>query len=276
MNAEDREHSCVSLLTKALGFESLPAQAMSHIAGGCHLRTATRDLMLYEKGETLSGFYVLLEGRVKLAVLSADGAERVLDIVLPGHSFAESAALLGCPCPLYAQALTSCRLLFVKLERLREAIGRWPAVAFAMLHLVAARNQRLTLDLEACCLQSAAQRLVAYLLREAVTEEARPDMGVVTLPAAKTVVASSLNVSAETFSRELHGLAHRGLLTVERREICIPSLGGLRAHAMEPGSIAGSMAGAVRDSGRGNISGSGTGAGVARDAPQPERRHASA
>jgi CRP-like cAMP-binding protein len=231
MNAEDREKTCLGLLAAAAGFADLPQEAARFIARGCHSRTASRDQLLYEKGETLTGFFLLLDGRVKLAVLSADGAERVLEIVLPGRTFAESAALLGRPCPLYAQALTQCRLLFVELDRVRQAVARWPAVAMAMLQLVATRNHRLTLDLEACCLHSATRRLTAYLLREAASDAAEPDVGTVILPAAKTVVASSLNLSAETFSRELHALAHQGLLSVERREIHIPSLRQLRQYA---------------------------------------------
>lgn len=233
MNAEDRERTCLSLLANAPDFPALPKDAIRFIAGGCHTRTATRDQILYEKGERLTGFFVLLDGRVKLAVLSEDGGERVLDIVLPGRTFAESAAFLGRPCPLYAQALTGCRLLFVELARVREAIGRWPAVGLAMLTLLAERNQRLTHDLEACCLHSATRRLADYLLREAVSDAAQPNAATVTLPAAKTVVASRLNLSAETFSRELHGLAHRGLVSIERREVRIPSLTSLRALAGE-------------------------------------------
>jgi CRP/FNR family transcriptional regulator, dissimilatory nitrate respiration regulator len=229
VNAEDREKTCYGLLENAPGFPALPAEAVRFIAGGCHRRTAARNQLLYEKGETLAGFFVLLGGRVKLAVLTAQGAERVVEIVLPGQTFAESAALLGRPCPLYAQALANSRLLFVELARLRRAIERWPAVGLAMLTLMAERNQRLTHDLEACCLHSATQRLAGYLLREAVNDAAEPDAAAVTLPAAKTVVASSLNLSAETFSRELHGLAQRGLLQVARREIRIPSLARLRA-----------------------------------------------
>ncbi len=233
MNIEDREKTCLDLLARAPGFPALPPDATRFIAGGCHRRTASRNQLLYEKGERLRGFFVLLDGRVKLAVLSAEGSERVLDIVLPGQTFAESAALLGRPCPLYAQSLSNSRLLFVELNRVREAIARWPAVAFAMLTLVAERNQRLTHDLEACCLHSATQRLVGYLLREGVSDPEHPDAARLTLPAAKTVVASSLNLSAETFSRELHGLAHRGLVSVERREIHIPSLLLLRQLAGE-------------------------------------------
>jgi CRP-like cAMP-binding protein len=69
------------------------------------------------------------------------------------------------------------------------------------------------------------------LLREATADAVLPDRAQITLPAAKTVIASRLNLSAETFSRELHGLAHRGLVEVARREIRIPSLERLRTLA---------------------------------------------
>jgi CRP-like cAMP-binding protein len=184
MNTADREKTHLDLLAAAPGFAALPIDATRYIAGGCHQRTAARDQLLYDKGETLKGFYVLLDGRAKLAVLSADGAERVLNIVLPGRTFGESAALLGRPCPLYAQALTNCRLMFVQTDRVRGAIQRWPEAALAMLTLVAQRNQHLIEDLEACCLHSAAQRLCSYLLREAVATSTSRMLGhVIAAPA---------------------------------------------------------------------------------------------
>jgi len=229
VNSDDREKTCLPLLRTVPGFAGMPTEALRCIAGGCHTRTASRDQILCERGQIIDGFFVVLSGRIKLSVLSVDGAERVIDVVLPGHTFAEAAAFLGSPCPLQAQALTDSRLLFVGLTRLRTAIARWPGVALPMLTILAARTQRLLADLEACCLHSAAQRVTGFLLREARCTAAEPDRGMVRLPAAKTVVASSLNLSAETFSRELHGLARRGLLSIERREIRIPSLQRLRA-----------------------------------------------
>ncbi len=228
MNHADREKTCLPLLETTPGFASVPPDGLRYLAGGCYQRTATRGQVLCERGQPLDGFHLLLRGRVKLSLLSSEGAERVLDIVLPGRTFGESAAFLGRPCALHSEALMDSRLMVVDLKRIRSAIERWPEVAHLMLGLVAERSQRLIADLETCCLHSAAQRVAAMLLRDAQSDTDEPDRATLELPAAKTVVASSLNLSAETFSRELHGLARRGLIEVERRRIRIPSLEQLR------------------------------------------------
>jgi CRP-like cAMP-binding protein len=228
MNADDREKTCLPLLAELPLFRGLAQEPLRFIAGGCHQRTAPKGLVVCEKGSQLDGFFFVMSGRIKLAVLSEDGSERVLDIVLPGTSFAEAAAFLGEPCPAYAQALSESRLLYVGQQRLREAVARWSEVAVAVVGCLARQVYDLTRDLEACCLRSAAQRVASYLFRAATRDGADADGGEVVLPAAKVVVASSLDLTAETFSRELHDLVRNGIVDVERRTVRVRSLERLR------------------------------------------------
>ena len=88
---------------------------------------------------------------------------------------------------------------------------------------------QLITDLETCCLQSALQRTINYLLRGA--EAGPPPHVEVHLPAPKAVVASTLNISAETFSRELHRLKDQGLIEINRRTIYLRDRDGLYAAA---------------------------------------------
>jgi len=90
---------------------------------------------------------------------------------------------------------------------------------------------RLIQDLESYCLMSAGQRLVRFLLNEASRGTRSCDRAVLTLRAPKALVASTLNLSAETFSRELHELARQGLVEVDRRTVRIPSLARLSNYA---------------------------------------------
>lgn len=228
MNSADREKTCLPILRETPLFRDLGEDALRHLAGGCNRRTAARGRMVCEAGAALDGLFVLIDGRVKLAILSAEGAERVIDIVLPGGVFGESAPFLDEPSPVYAEALCDCSVLSVSPERLREAAALWPAVALALLGNMARTVRALTRDLESCCLLNAGQRVARFLLNQATCDQGATDAAEVSLPAAKVVVASSLNLTPETFSRELHVLARDGLIEVGHRTIRVKSLAQLR------------------------------------------------
>ncbi len=230
MNCDDRQKTCLPVLKDVALFSALDEDALSFIAGGCHLRTAERGKLLCEKGALLQGFFLVLGGRIKLAILSEEGAERVVDICLSGRLFGEAAAFLEQPCPYYAEALSDSRLLFFERQRIREAVMRWPSVALAMLDNLACQVNGLTRDLETCCLMSAPRRVSRFLLHQAEHgQRMQNDEAMVELPAAKVVVASSLNLTAETFSRELHALARDGVISIDKRRIRIVSVDRLRA-----------------------------------------------
>jgi len=228
MNAADREKTCLPILQETPLFRDLPNAPLSFLAGGCVRRTTPRGGMVCEAGAALDGLFVLITGRVKLAILSAEGAERVIDIILPHGVFGESAPFLDQPSPVYAEALCDCQVLSVSRERLLEAVARWPAVALVLLGSLARNVRSLTRDLEACCLLSAGQRVARFLLNEATCYQGSVDAAEVALSAAKVVVASSLNLTPETFSRELHVLARDGLIEVSHRTIRVRSLAQLR------------------------------------------------
>jgi CRP-like cAMP-binding protein len=233
MNDIDRASNFLHYIFDVPAFAALGAEPARFLAGGSLIRTATRGQILCEKGSSSSGFQCLLDGRIKLAVLSALGTERVLDILTPGRVFGLAAILLDEPCPVFAESISDCRILVIGRERIQAAISEWPEVSAIMLNLIAGDVHRLIHDLEACCLMTARQRLADFLVKEGRCRAESPDRAIVVLPAAKALVASSLNISPETFSRELHELARRGMVEIKRRTIVIPSLDRLSAYLIE-------------------------------------------
>lgn len=230
MHIADRSDNYLPLLQQFAVFAELDTTAARYLAGGCTLARARRNQILCDKGQRLSGLHCLLSGSIKLAVLSAQGGERVLDILTPGRLFGQSAIMLDQPCVIFAEALLDTKLLVIDRERLQNASLEFPSVGKTLLQLVSEDVQRLVQDLESCCLMSARQRVVELLIREARPEGDSTDRADVVLPAAKGLVASRLNISAETFSRELRDLVQRGLIHLDRRTIRIPSV--TRLHAL--------------------------------------------
>lgn len=222
MSTTLRIDNAISLLGELPLFADLHAEQLQFLAVSCTLRHADKGYMVCDKGAQLEGFYVVRQGSVKLALLAADGAERVAQIVQQGDSFGEATTFIGAPFPLYAQALADTELLFLRQQRIHQALARWPTLMQRFLHRVCEQVHALYLDLEACCLQSARQRVANYLLdgleRESVAPTAATEM---TLPAGKLVVASRLNLTPETFSRELRHLASNGVIRVQRSQVSV-------------------------------------------------------
>ncbi|MCB1774756.1 MAG: Crp/Fnr family transcriptional regulator [Gammaproteobacteria bacterium] len=206
-------------------FAGLAEANLARIAEAGSIIDVKRGERVLSRGDRLDGLYVLLSGSLKLYVLSCGGDERVLRVLAPGDSFGEAIMFNRIPSPVFVESLASARLAFFPREVITDVLVRAPDFTDTMLRSMSNLMHQLIQDLETCCLHNALQRTVHYLLRKA---DAAPTPHVeVQLPASKAVVASMLNMSAETFSRELHRLQDEGLIEINRRVIYLRSRDGL-------------------------------------------------
>lgn len=203
------------------------ATLVAALAAGSQLLRVSRGESVCAAGAHRQGCYWLLAGKVKVALLGRDGGERVMDVVLPGAGFGETSLGGEGIDNLCAEALADSDLLFVGCAAINAAIERSAAFARALMQRMCTQNVRLLEDLEGCCLLSAGERVERYLLQNARRCERFLNKGQVQLPACKALVASSLNLSAETFSRELHRLAAERLVTIDRRTIHLHDIDAL-------------------------------------------------
>lgn len=208
-------------------FEDLAAESITDIAAGGWLIEHPRGTRVLSRGDSLDGLYTVFEGRLKLYLLSCNGDERVLRVLQPGDSFGEAIMFNRFPSPVFVETLSAAQLAYFPRELVADVLAAHPDFTQAMLRGMSGLLRELISDLETCCLQTARQRTVGYLLR--VAESAASGVERVQLPAAKAVVASTLNISAETFSRELHRLQQRGLIEIDKRVIYVRDPEGLAA-----------------------------------------------
>ena len=66
--------------------------------------------MLFARGDPGNEIYLVVEGRIRISVLSSDGRELSFAHAVPGDVFGEIAALDGSPRSADATAITSVRL----------------------------------------------------------------------------------------------------------------------------------------------------------------------
>ena len=223
-----------TLLAQVPLFGSLGAEELARLTRGTRELTAARGEILFHKGDQPSGFYLVAEGQIKLALTSARGNEKVVDVISAGQTFGEAVMFMEATHVVFAQALSDAKLLLISKAVLLGELENDPQFACKMLGALSMRLHHLIADVEAYSLHSGRQRIIGYLLREHDQDQDHEQTGetnelAVRLPTSKGVVASRLNLTQEHFSRILHELSESGLIVVQGRTIHIPDVARLRA-----------------------------------------------
>jgi len=203
-------------------FTDLSRPELERLAQGCQLRRLTRGEDLFRVGQPCQEFHVTVTGQIKLFAISPAGAEKVIELVGPGNSFAEALMFTDKPYIINAQALTDTLLLSVSKQAVLTEIEHDSRFALRMLAGISRRLHGLVHDVEAYALHSGVQRVIGFLLRDQSAEDCvSGEVVTVSLPVSKATVASRLSLTPEYFSRVLHELEEARLIEVDKRDIRI-------------------------------------------------------
>lgn len=206
-------------------FSELQPSQTELLANGTRLVDIPRGGTLFNRGDKAHGFYLLLEGQIKLGVISPQGDEKVIGLIQPGESFGEAVLFLERSFPVYAQTTLDSKVLLITREAIFDILDNDVTVVRRMLAAISARNRQLVNDIESISLQNSTQRLIGYLLQISADS---PNPERVQLPANKLTIASMLNLTPETLSRVMLRLSNAGLIEVNGKEIVITNVAGLR------------------------------------------------
>lgn len=211
-------------------FHELSQLELDRVAAGTTEVRAAKGQIIFQRGDPCLGFHVVIYGQVKLAFVSSQGSEKVIDILGPSQSFGEALMFTDRPYVVYAQALTDSLLLHISKATIDAELERDPRFARLMLAGLSRRLLGLIQDVEAYSLRSGIQRVIGYLLRDIdERSEVVPPIRVV-LDTNKGIIASRLNLTPEHFSRILGELSHENLISVHGSEIMILDPERLRAY----------------------------------------------
>lgn len=209
-------------------FKEMTPEEIDRIAQNTRELHAARGEMVFQRGDPAHGFYVVIHGQLKLALSSPQGVEKVVHLVGPGQTFGEAVMFMGMSYPVYAQALADSLLLHIAKAAVFEGLNRDPVFCRKMLAGLSSRLHSLIVDVEAYSLRSCTQRVIGYLLQYDDDNAEGSGNLLINLPASKTVIASRLNISPETFSRVLHDLSAAGLISVKGKDVSVPDIKKLR------------------------------------------------
>ncbi len=179
---------------------------------------------IFSEGDEGKGFYVVLEGRVKIYKVSAEGKEQILHIFGQGQPFGEVPVFAGQKFPANAQAISKGRVLFFPRTAFVTLITENPSLSLNMLAVMASKLREFSVQIENLSLKEIPARLASYLIYLA---EEQHSGEAVTLGISKGQLASMLGTIPETLSRIFAKLSGQGLINVQGPKIALLDREGL-------------------------------------------------
>ena len=208
-------------------FESLDDGELSEVIKSAHLIRLAAHERLFERGENAERFYLLCSGQVKLFQVSADGYEKIFEIIQPGQTFAEAIMFMEQHrYPVSVEAILPSELYSFDMRTFRNILKKSNETCFRLMSVMSQRLHARIREINSLTLQNATYRLVNYLLDQ-IPDEA-PERPAIHLENQKSIIASQLSIQPETFSRILSRLTKKGIISVSRQDISVHSVKGLR------------------------------------------------
>lgn len=226
--------SYFKLIAGTILFEGLPEHHINELLKIAREKEFNKSEFIFSEGEDGNGFYINVEGQVKIFKLSSEGKEQILHVFGPGEPYGEVPVFSGQTFPANAEALSKCRALFFPRKAIVDLITENPSIALNMLAVLSLRLRRFTVQVENLSLKEVPGRLAAHLL---MLFHEQDKTKTIHLTISKSQLASLLGTIPETLSRILRKMAGQDLIDVQGRKIKLLDIEGLEMLA-QTGRIA--------------------------------------
>jgi CRP/FNR family transcriptional regulator len=181
-----------------------------------------RGQAIYDQRQPSTSIYLVIDGRVKVALLAGNGRQVVVGIYQADQFFGES-ALLGLPHqPEQASALDNTRLMSWTASEIEEIIVRRPLLAVALLQILAQRTIDFTNRIESFSVDTISRRLAQALMRFSERFGVQEADGAVTMtPLTHELLSQYVGTSREIVSHYMSQFRRLGLLRYSRKGIVL-------------------------------------------------------
>jgi len=190
---------------------------------GIDRRFGKREPVFFE-GEDCKGFFLVIEGMVRVFKVSVEGKEQTLHFFGPGEPLGEVPVFSGQPFPANAEAIEPSRLIFFPRQAFVDLISVNPSLSLNLLAVLSMRLHQFAAQIENLSLKEVPARVASHLVYLA-EEQGREDS--VTLTISKGQLASLLGTIPETLSRIFARMTDQGFIRVSGRTIDLLDVEGL-------------------------------------------------
>ena len=213
-------------------FSGLPQDQLHDLALIAVKKGFNKGQLVFSEGDEADGFYVVLDGLVKIFKLSIEGKEHILHFAHAGMTFAEVAAIGQFNCPAHAEVTEDSVCVLLPRVEFRRIVNEDHGFCVELMTGMSKWVHQLVGLLEDLVLRDATARVARHLIKSDDTR----GRGEFTLPMRKKDLASHLNLTSETLSRTLNRLVDCGLIETHAQRIRISDVDKLQevARGMAP------------------------------------------
>ena len=209
-------------------FRGLGKADVENIISTASLRTAKDGAFFFLEEDAALHCYVLIEGKVKLTQVTAEGQQVILGYLVPGRVFGVIAVLKKVTFPVSAQAVGQCQALSWDQETMNRLMEKYPRMALNALHIMSGQIREFQNRVRELSTQQVEQRIALTVLRLARQSGTKTDQGVlIDLPLSRQDLAEMSGTTLYTVSRVLTNWEKKGLVQSKRQKVTITNPHGL-------------------------------------------------
>jgi CRP-like cAMP-binding protein len=225
-NVVSRDHIFAKLAGIPM-FSDLGHDSLETLAGMVQYRRYAKGSFIVGQNEIGTSMFLLVSGRVKVALASSEGKELVLNYLEAPAHFGEMALVDALPRTADVIAITDVELFSLDGKDLSSAIQLQPRLALSLIATLSRRLRHTIARLEDMAFHDATHRIMRVVLNVATagleTRGAPVIQGMTHYD-----IATLAGTSRETASRVISQLAKESIVTTKGRKILV-DLQGLSA-----------------------------------------------
>ncbi len=206
------------ILQSCFLFRGLPNSYIEQLEAIGRLQSFNKKETIFFEGEPAKGFYIVVNGKVKIFKLSSEGREQILHIFAQGEPFGEAAAFAGLLYPANASAMEKTQAFYIPRVGFERLLKENPSLSLNLLAILSKRLMIFARMIGDLSLKEVPGRLATYLL---ISSAKKGGTDSLSLDLTKTQLASLLGTIPETLSRILSKMQRAGIIEVKGADITI-------------------------------------------------------
>jgi CRP/FNR family cyclic AMP-dependent transcriptional regulator len=187
-----------------------------------HKQFSKGETIVHEDDDEGQTFFVIVSGRVHVAVITSEGKSAILATLKPGDFFGEMAILDGEPRSASVIASEDCTLLMLYRKMFLDILQRYPKITIQILVEMSRRIRRANKHINTLSLMSVYGRVADVLLQLAKDQGQRVrEMIIVPNRPTHQVIADMAGTSRETVSRIISQLQKKHYIVIDGKKLVI-------------------------------------------------------